>query len=72
MGIKQADGSMVLDHAPLVLFPSPFPRALFERALAVQPYMSQLLVQPALDGAFLHEHLDPYGLFAVGCPLVSV
>lgn len=40
-------------HAPLALFPSPFPRKEFERAKNLQRYYNVLYARVALDEAFL-------------------
>ncbi|KAI0807526.1 glutathione synthase [Fomes fomentarius] len=40
-------------HAPLALFPSPFPRKEFERAKKLQRYYNVLYARVALDEAFL-------------------
>ncbi|PWN25270.1 glutathione synthase [Jaminaea rosea] len=40
-------------HAPLSLFPSPFPRSAFTEAIRLQPILNELYATVALDGAFL-------------------
>ena len=42
-------------HAPLSLFPTPIPRQLFEKALALQHAYNILYSRVALDTAFLDE-----------------
>lgn len=42
-------------HAPLSLFPSPFPKRLFERARALQPIYDVLYARIAMDEEFLDK-----------------
>ena len=42
-------------HAPFSLFPSPFPRTLFEKAQAIQPAYDQLYAHISSDHAFLQR-----------------
>ncbi|KAL1921699.1 uncharacterized protein VTP21DRAFT_10341 [Calcarisporiella thermophila] len=45
-------------HAPVALFPSPFPRHCFERAVAVQPLFNRLIHRCATDENFLREVME--------------
>lgn len=49
-------------HAPLSLFPTPIPRQLFEKALALQPAYNILYARVALDTAFLDEVMGSGGV----------
>lgn len=42
-------------HAPISLFPSPFPRSAFTTALGLQPILNELYARVALDDAFLEK-----------------
>jgi hypothetical protein len=42
-------------HAPYSLFPSPFPRPLFDQAKELQPLYNALYAHVTVDDAFLHE-----------------
>lgn len=42
-------------HAPFSLFPSPFPRALFDKAQSIQPAYDQLYAQISSNHAFLQR-----------------
>ncbi|KAJ3159451.1 hypothetical protein HDU86_001769 [Geranomyces michiganensis] len=54
-----ADSSIpAVTHAPVALFPSPFPRRCYEQALALQPLFNQLVDNIARDHAFLTEVMD--------------
>jgi glutathione synthase len=47
----------VVSHAPVTLFPSPFPRAAFQEAYDLQPYFNLLVEKIANDDEFLLESL---------------
>jgi len=49
-------------HAPLSLFPTPIPRQLFEKALALQRAYNILYARVALDTAFLDEVMGSGGV----------
>jgi glutathione synthase len=49
-------------HAPLSLFPTPIPRQLFEKALALQRAYNILYSRVALDTAFLDEVMGSGGV----------
>lgn len=49
-------------HAPLSLFPTPVPRQLFKRALALQRTYNTLYARIALDTAFLDEIMGSGGV----------
>ncbi|KAH9015705.1 glutathione synthase [Lactarius hengduanensis] len=49
-------------HAPLSLFPTPVPRQLFKRALALQRAYNTLYARIALDTAFLDETMGSGGV----------
>ncbi|SRR6266702_2574624 len=49
-------------HAPLSLFPTPIPRQLFEKALALQRAYNILYARIALDTAFLDEVMGSGGV----------
>lgn len=42
-------------HAPISLFPTPFPRSLYEQAQRLQPLYNDLYSQIATDNAFLER-----------------
>lgn len=42
-------------HAPFALYPSPFPRGLFDQALALQTAYNELYARITLDDAFLER-----------------
>lgn len=46
-----------LHFAPFVLFPSPFPKAEFDRSLELQPILNELMHKVAHDRKFLTETL---------------
>jgi len=46
-----------LHFAPFVLFPTPFPRTEFEKAVALQPILNELMHKVAHDHEFLKESL---------------
>lgn len=47
-------------HAPVTLFPSPFPRACFEEAKAVQIWFNELYARIAADEEWLLKIVDEY------------
>lgn len=47
-------------HVPLTLFPSPFPRKLFEEAKGLQTVFNELYVNVANDTEFLNEITKGY------------
>ena len=56
----QNDGNFDRDalyFAPFVLFPSPFPKKEFNRALTIQPLLNELMHRVAHDNDFLTETL---------------
>ena len=42
-------------HAPISLFPTPFPRSLYEQGQALQPLYNDLYARVAVDDAFLRR-----------------
>ena len=46
-----------LHFAPFVLFPSPFPKAEFDRSLELQPILNELMHKVAHDNEFLEKTL---------------
>jgi len=56
-----ADGASALIHAPLALRPSPFPRAVFERATALATVLNHLMTSVAADRPFLREAVASAG-----------
>ncbi|KNC46629.1 glutathione synthetase [Thecamonas trahens ATCC 50062] len=56
--VKDVPGTGVT-HAPLALYPSPFPKAAFEHVWALQPLMNRLLSASASDSELLHKVLRP-------------
>lgn len=52
------DGSPHWTHAPIALRPTPYPRAEFERALALAPLFGRLVDRVARDVAWLHQTLE--------------
>ncbi|KAJ1927504.1 Glutathione synthetase [Tieghemiomyces parasiticus] len=57
-GAQLSNAAGLAVHAPLALFPSPFPRAGFERALTIQPHLNRLFDRIAADDEFLETHLS--------------
>jgi hypothetical protein len=47
-------------HAPISLFPSPFPNALFSQALALQPILNRLVDALVMDPTFLETFIERY------------
>lgn len=46
-------------HIPFTLFPSPFPRKLYQECLLVQPVVNKLMLKIANDTAFINDTLRP-------------
>lgn len=42
-------------HAPIALSPTPFPRAAFDRALALQPLYNELVLRTVQNDTLLHQ-----------------
>ncbi|TPX63011.1 glutathione synthase [Powellomyces hirtus] len=58
-GASPAESAVpAVTHAPVALFPSPFPRKLFEQALVLQPLFNELVDNVARDHEFLTEVMD--------------
>ena len=55
---QEMDGSTV--HAPIALFPSPYPKSCFELAKALQPLFNHLVDAVARDDEFLMEIMSKY------------
>ncbi|KAK9473734.1 uncharacterized protein V1510DRAFT_391712 [Dipodascopsis tothii] len=53
--VVRSDAAAGAVHVPLTLFPSPFPRALFERAVAIQKDFHTLYMNVANDEAFIAD-----------------
>ena len=53
--------STALVHAPVALFPSPFPKDQFETAYRLQPLFNQLVESVASSSDFLLETLEEVG-----------
>ncbi|KAK7204348.1 glutathione synthase [Myxozyma melibiosi] len=53
--IKEEDADERATHVPLTLFPSPFPKKLFEEARGLQTAFNELYVNVANDSEFLNE-----------------
>ena len=53
--VARRDGGFT--HCPLMVEPSPFPRALFEKAQALSPVFNRLVDDVSRDGDFLREAL---------------
>ncbi|CEF69695.1 Glutathione synthetase [Strongyloides ratti] len=51
------DSSDIVQHAPITLLPSPFPKNLYIQALKVQPIMNKLYFKISLDYEFLKSSL---------------
>lgn len=47
-------------HAPISLFPSPFPRSCYEKAMNVQTTYNELMHAVAHDKQFLYDCLQQY------------
>ena len=47
-------------HAPFALFPSPFPRQAFERAVELQPLFNKLVHAISLDFDFIESTFSEY------------
>lgn len=45
-------------HAPFTLFPTPFPKRLYQECLGIQPIVSLLMFKIANDNSFIEESLD--------------
>ncbi|KAL2918766.1 Glutathione synthetase [Polyrhizophydium stewartii] len=54
MRARNADGPLAV-HAPLALFPSPYPRECYDLALQLQPHFNNLVDRIARDSAFLDQ-----------------
>lgn len=52
----------ILQFAPFVLLPSTFPRKEFERAVAIQPILNELMHKVAYDYDFLLSSLKKYNI----------
>lgn len=46
-------------HIPFTLFPSPFPRRLYQECLDIQPLVNNLMLAIANDRSFMNEVLQP-------------
>ena len=55
---KDAFDRDALHFAPFLLFPSPFPKVEFERALKLQPVLNELMHRVAHDRKFLEQTLQ--------------
>ncbi|KAI8913531.1 glutathione synthase [Gorgonomyces haynaldii] len=58
MKTSKDDESTELVHAPFALYPSPFPKDLYERAKQIQPLFNHLVHQMAQDKQFLESVMN--------------
>lgn len=57
MRLRSQFDSDSLYFAPFILLPSPFPKSEFEKAVAIQPILNELMHKVAHDYDFLRESL---------------
>lgn len=55
----------MVSYAPITLFPTPVPTALFHQALAVQTHFNRLVDRVSQDPTFLEETLARYDTIAL-------
>ena len=60
MIMRNNNDRKLLNFAPFMLFPSPFPKYLYEEAFSVQADLQELVYKASLDHEFIHDALKRF------------